>query len=46
MFLRRNIENYRKIIPVTPSYLEHCFRVLIIEKQIFNGVTDRRQTIM
>ena len=24
MFLWKNVANYPKIIPVTPSYLEHC----------------------
>ena len=28
MFSGRNMANYPLIIPVTPSYLEHCYRVL------------------
>ena len=39
MFLWSNKENYQKIIPVTPSYMELCYTnaILLIEKKSVEG---------
>ena len=39
MFLWKNMDNYPKIIPVTPSYLEHCH---IISKSVRAQMKEHR----